>query len=159
MSQSTRNPYQYLIVASILNDVLGISLDLSLPKYLCRASKHNQQKINYPFSARKEVVQIVYGKMGHSQPLFLYFRLFNTVESKMVNINFCRWLDSNCRPLKLEASTNWATTTAHTSNRLCEKRMNVGLGLTVNFYWPERHSTPCYRPLCVPPLMRSPIHA
>ena len=52
--------------------------------------------------------------MGHSQPLFLYFCLFNTVDSKMFNINFCQWWDSNHGPLDLEAtpSTNWATTTA-----------------------------------------------
>ena len=34
-------------------------------------------------------------KMGHSRPLFLYFRLFNTVDSKCLNTNFCRWLDLN----------------------------------------------------------------
>ena len=44
-------------------------------------------------------------KMGHSQSLFLYFRLFNTVDSKqMFNISFCEWLDSNHRPLLLEAT-------------------------------------------------------
>ena len=43
-------------------------------------------------------------KMGHSQPLFLYFRLFNTVDSKMFNINFSQCRDSNCRPLDLEAT-------------------------------------------------------
>ena len=37
---------------------------------------------------------------------FLYFRLFNTVDSLH---KFCRWLDSNCGPLMLN-STNWATT-------------------------------------------------
>ena len=41
--------------------------------------------------------------MGHSRPLFFYFRLFNTVNSKC-SINFCRWLDSNCGPLELEAT-------------------------------------------------------
>ena len=43
-------------------------------------------------------------KMGHFQPLFLYFRLFNTVDSKMFNIFFCQWPDSNSGPLKLEAT-------------------------------------------------------
>ena len=42
--------------------------------------------------------------MGHSRPLFLYFRLFNTVDSKMFYINFCWWRDSNHGPLELEAS-------------------------------------------------------
>ena len=56
---------------------------------------------------------IFFLKMGHSRPLFLYFRLFNTVESKMFNIIFCRWLDSNLGPLVgSDRSTNWATTTA-----------------------------------------------
>ena len=38
--------------------------------------------------------------MGHTRPLFLYFRLFNTV----VNIIFCWWQDSNYGPLELEAT-------------------------------------------------------
>ena len=42
-------------------------------------------------------------KMVHFRPLFLYFRLFNTVDSKS-SIFFCRWLDSNCGPLGLEAT-------------------------------------------------------
>ena len=41
--------------------------------------------------------------MGHSRPLFFYFRLFNTVNSKC-SINFCLWLDSNRGPLELEAT-------------------------------------------------------
>ena len=41
--------------------------------------------------------------MGHSRPLFLYFRLFNAIYSKhMFNIIFCRWQDSNLRPLVSE---------------------------------------------------------
>ena len=36
-------------------------------------------------------------KMGHSRPLLLYFRLFDII--------FCWWLDSNCVPLDLEATT------------------------------------------------------
>ena len=36
---------------------------------------------------------------------FLYFRLFNTVDSKhLFSINFCRWLDSNRWPLAVEAT-------------------------------------------------------
>ena len=43
--------------------------------------------------------------MGHSRPLILYFRLFNTVDSKHIfNIKFCHWLDSNHGPLELEAT-------------------------------------------------------
>ena len=44
--------------------------------------------------------------MGHSQSLFLYFRLFNTLEIKqMFNIKICQGLDSNCGPLGSEATT------------------------------------------------------
>ena len=43
-------------------------------------------------------------KMCHSGPLFHYFRLFNTVDSKQLFNKFCRWLDSNRRPLVLEAT-------------------------------------------------------
>ena len=43
-------------------------------------------------------------KKGLSRPLFLYFRLFNTIDSKIFNIIFCQWLDSNCGPLDLEAT-------------------------------------------------------
>ena len=42
--------------------------------------------------------------MGHSWPLFLYFRLFNTIDSKMFNIIFCRWQDLNRGPLELEVT-------------------------------------------------------
>ena len=39
-------------------------------------------------------------KMGHYRPLFLYFRLLNTVDRKqMFNIKFCLWLDLNRGPL------------------------------------------------------------
>ena len=41
-------------------------------------------------------------KMGHSRPTFLYFRLFNTVDSKQ----FRRLLDSNSGPLVSEANHN-----------------------------------------------------
>ena len=43
--------------------------------------------------------------MGHSRPLFLYFYLFNTVDSKQTFGKFCRWLDSNRgSPLVSEAT-------------------------------------------------------
>ena len=54
--------------------------------------------------------------MGHSRPLFIYFRLLNTVYSKQVNV-----LDKSLPMTGLEPwtpgvgsdrSTNWATTTA-----------------------------------------------
>ena len=43
--------------------------------------------------------------MGHYRPLFLYFRLFNTVDSRqMFHIKVCRWLDLNCGPPVSEAT-------------------------------------------------------
>ena len=54
-------------------------------------------------------------KMGLSRPLFLYFRLFNTVDSKMFNINFLPMTGFEPRTSEIgsDRSTNWATTTAH----------------------------------------------
>ena len=44
-------------------------------------------------------------KNGHSRPLFRYFRIFITVDSKQIlDLIDCRWLDSNCGPLVLEAT-------------------------------------------------------
>ena len=43
--------------------------------------------------------------MDQSRPLFLYFRLLNTVDRKTFNINFCQWLYLNCGPLESEATT------------------------------------------------------
>ena len=37
-------------------------------------------------------------------PFFLYFRLLNIVSSKYVHYKICWWLDSNWRPLGLEAT-------------------------------------------------------
>ena len=44
-------------------------------------------------------------KWAISGLFFLYFRLFNTVDSKQMFNKFCQWLDSNCGPLVLEATT------------------------------------------------------
>ena len=44
-------------------------------------------------------------KIGQFRPLFPYFCLLNKVDSKqMFNIKVCLWLDSNCRPMFLEAT-------------------------------------------------------
>ena len=44
--------------------------------------------------------------MGHSRPLFLYFCLLSTVDSKqMFYIKVCLWLDSIHRPLVSEATS------------------------------------------------------
>ena len=44
--------------------------------------------------------------MGHWKPLFIYFRLFNTADNKqtIVQYKFCRWLESNRRPLISKAT-------------------------------------------------------
>ena len=49
--------------------------------------------------------------MGHSQPLFLYFRLLNIVDG---TFKLCLRLDSNLGSLMLvsDCSTNCATTTS-----------------------------------------------
>ena len=48
---------------------------------------------------------IFFKKNGPFQALFFfYFRLFNTVDSKQMLNKFCQWLDSNRRPLVLEAT-------------------------------------------------------
>ena len=44
-------------------------------------------------------------KIGHSRPLFLYFRFFNALYSKYVYLKFCRWLDSNRGLMVLEVTT------------------------------------------------------
>ena len=51
----------------------------------------------------KHSITCFFFKMGQSRPLFLYFRLFHTDDSKqMFYINVCRWLDSNRGPLVSE---------------------------------------------------------
>ena len=53
-------------------------------------------------------------KMGHYRPLFLYFRLFNTVDNKKWSIKdlpmtgFELWISG----IRIDCSTNWGTTTA-----------------------------------------------
>ena len=43
-------------------------------------------------------------KVGHSRPLFIYFRLFNTVDKNKCSIKFCRWLELNRGPLVSNAT-------------------------------------------------------
>ena len=53
----------------------------------------------------RNVVMTFY-KMGHSRPLFLYFRIFKiTVDNKQtIYTKICRWLDLNYQSLVLEAT-------------------------------------------------------
>ena len=53
-------------------------------------------------------------KMGLSQPLFLYFRLFNAVDSKNVQYKILSMtgFESQTSGIGSNCSTNWATTTA-----------------------------------------------
>ena len=75
--------------------------------------------------------------MGHSRPLFLYFRLFNTVDSKQM-------LDKSLPMTGFEPrisgvggdrSTNWATTTAQLSGFVCAFHPTEG---------GSRHKQPIY---------------
>ena len=54
--------------------------------------------------------------MGHSRPLFLYFRLINTVDSKQIYVRYKTLLMTEFKPwtsgIVSNRSTNWATTTA-----------------------------------------------
>ena len=43
-------------------------------------------------------------KVGHSRPLFIYFRLFITVDNKQMLNKFCGWLESNRGPLVSKAT-------------------------------------------------------
>ena len=55
-------------------------------------------------------------KMGHSQPLSLYFRLFNTVDSKQINVRYKSVPMTGFEPwtsgIVSDRSTNWATIAA-----------------------------------------------
>ena len=50
------------------------------------------------------VDQYVCKKMGHSRPLFLYFRLFKTVYKTVDSKQYWVWLDSNREPVELEVT-------------------------------------------------------
>ena len=60
--------------------------------------------VHLGISAIKVFLWIFFLKMAHSRTLFLYFRLFNTVDSKQMLDKACWWLDSNCRSLVSEAT-------------------------------------------------------
>ena len=49
-------------------------------------------------------IMILFVKNGPFPAFFLYFRLFNTVDSKQMLDKACWWLDSNCRSLVSEAT-------------------------------------------------------
>ena len=54
-------------------------------------------------------------KMGHSRPRFLYFCLFNTVDSKQIIVRYKSLLMTGFEPLtsgvESDCSTDWVTTT------------------------------------------------
>ena len=74
--------------------------------------------------------------MGHFRPLFLYFRLFSTVERlKNVQNKFCQWLDSNSGPL------DWKQLLYQLSHNQCPawlKRLPNYLGLPRAGDWRNR---------------------
>ena len=53
-------------------------------------------------------------KVGHSQPLFTYFRLFNTVDNKQMfnKILPMTGVEPWTSGIESDSSTNWATTTS-----------------------------------------------
>ena len=59
-------------------------------------------------------VRLFFKKVGHSRPLFIYFRLFNTVDNKqMLNkILPMTGVKPRASGIKSDRSTNWATTTS-----------------------------------------------
>ena len=56
--------------------------------------------------------------MGRCRPLFIYFRLFNTVDNKQANkkmlnkILSMTWVEPRTSGIESNCSTNWATTTS-----------------------------------------------
>ena len=63
-------------------------------------------------------------KMGHSRPLFLYFCLFNTVDSKLWSIKFRLWFRKR---LLYQLSHNHCPSTKHSyhSSRLYRSRLSL----------------------------------
>ena len=53
-------------------------------------------------------------KVGHSRPLFIYFRLFNTVDNKQMfnKILPMTGVEPWASGIESDHSTNWATTTS-----------------------------------------------
>ena len=58
--------------------------------------------------------------MGHSRPLFIYFRLFNAVDSRHYSIKslLMSGIEPRTSDVGIDRFTNWATTTAHESRDL-----------------------------------------
>ena len=95
---------------------------------------------------------LFFKKMGHSRPLFLYFRLFNTVDSKQM---FDKSLPMSGFELRIfgvggDRSANWATTTAPFGSGLNEQNLTLELStlkqsaksrswLVWHFHWEEKN--------------------
>ena len=77
--------------------------------------------------------------MGHSWPLFLYFRLFNTVDSKQVNVQNKSLPMTGFKPrtsgIRSNRSTNWATTTAPTSSVIISHLLKVITTISIYQYF------------------------
>ena len=79
--------------------------------------------------------------MGHSRPLFLYFRLFN-FNVQLVD-KVCRCWDSRISGVGSDRSTNWATTTAQELTKVIRGALGrvvkwlSGVTLSINMaVWP-----------------------
>ena len=85
--------------------------EIGLFNFFCFKFKKNARPsfTNIP-GERERIYQgrmkmMMFLKMDFYRPLFLYFRLFFTVDRKqMFYIKVCWWLHSNCRPQVLEAT-------------------------------------------------------
>ena len=73
--------------------------------------------------------------MCHSRPLLLYLGLFNTVDNNQkFYLIVCRWLDSNCGPLMLEAT---AIPTGPQPLSLCLlASITISFSLSLSFSFP-----------------------
>ena len=69
-------------------------------------------------------------KVGHSRPLFLYFRLFNTVDNKQMFNKILPMTGVELRTSGIESNrpTNWATTTSQSTQFVVKY-----------FNWSSRH--------------------
>ena len=63
-------------------------------------------------------------KVGHSRPLFIYFRLFNTVDNKQMfnKILPMTGVEPRISGIGIDRSTNWATTTSQVLSCLVKQK-------------------------------------
>ena len=113
--------------------ILSLHLFIMLSSQRRRRKNFTLQKLLFLASILHPLLVLLscFLKMGHSRPLILYFRLFNTqLTITKCSIIFCRWLDSNRGPLVSEATA--LPTEPH--NHCCHVTHKL------NLYWNFNHS-------------------